>query len=161
MPIAVLALSIIPILIALYALKVSLRAEKYAREQVVLMREQAKKSEEQERDERQWAERHERLATRLSRINPNLTLAAPDGNSHFCLYPAVFQDPQFRSKLETYVVDLNASRTEFQPHKATPHELRLQGLRDTVATAEQLIDKYVKENPKIQLMYYLGVEPRV
>jgi len=125
------------------------------------MREQAKKSEEQERDERQWAERHERLATRLSNIGPNMLIAAPNTNSHFCLYCDVFRDPQFRSKLETYVVDLNASRTEFRPHKATPHELRLQGLRDTVANAEQLIDKYVKENPKIQLMYYLGVEPRV
>jgi len=155
------ALSIIPILIASYALFVALRTESYARIQVQLMQEQAKKSEEQERDERQWTERHERLATRLSRISPNMMLSAPDAKSHFCLYPAVFQDPQFRSKLETYVVDLNASRTEFRPHKATPHELHLQGLRDTVATADQLIDKYVKENPKIQLMYYLGVEPRV
>jgi hypothetical protein len=154
-------LSIIPILIAGYALFVALRTESYARIQVQLMQEQAKKSEEQERDERQWAERHERLASRLSRISPNMMLAAPDAKSHFCLYPDIFRDPQFRSKLETYIVDLNASRTEFRPHKATPHELRLQGLRDTVNTAEQLIDKYIKENPKVQLMYYLGVEKRV
>jgi len=160
MPALLLALPIISILIASYALLIARRTESYAQIQVQLMREQAKKSEEQEREERQWAERHERLATRLS-INPNMVTAAPGANSHFCLYSDVFREPQFRSKLETYVVDLNASRTEFRPHKATPHELRLQGLRDTVATAEQLIDKYVKENPKIQLMYYLGVEPRV
>src|SRR5207249_2302383 len=140
---------------------VALRTESYARIQVQLMQAQAKKSDGQEREERQWAERHERLATRLSCISPSMMLAAPDANSHFCLYPSVFQDPQFRSRLETYVVDLNASRTEFRPHKATPHELRLQGLRDTVATAEQLIEKYSRDNPKIQLMYYLGVEPRV
>jgi hypothetical protein len=97
----------------------------------------------------------------LSRISPHLMITAPDAASHFCLYPDVFQDPHFRSKLETYVVDLNASRTEFRPHKATPHELRLQGLRDTVATAENLIETYAKEHSKIQLMYYLGVEPRV
>ena len=155
------ALAAIPILVSVYALVVALRTDSSVRAQVLLMQEWGKKFDEREHDERQWAERHERLATQLSRISPNMMLAAPDAASHFCLYPAVFQDPHFRSKLETYVVDLNASRTEFRPHKATPHELRLQGLRDTVATAEQLIDKYVRENPKIQLMYYLGVEPRV
>jgi hypothetical protein len=98
------ALSIVPILIASYALFVALRTESYARIQVQLMQAQAKKSDEQEHEERQWAERHERLATRLSCIGPNMMLAAPDANSHFCLYPAVFQDPQFRSRLETYVV---------------------------------------------------------
>ena len=148
-------------LCGIYALVQNWEQTKLAREQTRLMREQAKKSEEQEREERQWAERHERLAMRISHIGPNMLIASPNANSHICLYPAVFQDPQFRSKLETYVVDLNASRTEFRPHKATPHELHLQGLRDTVATAEQLIEKYTKENPKIQLMYYLGVEPRI
>jgi hypothetical protein len=156
-----LVLSVISILIALYAVRVSLRSETYARAQVELMQEQAKKSEEKEREELQWAERHERLATRLSRITPNLTIGVPDAKSNLCLYPSVFQDAQFRSKLETYVVDLNASGTEFRPHKATPHELRLRGLRDTVAAAEQLIEKFVKENPKIQLMNYFGVEPKV
>ena len=148
-------------LCGIYALYLTWMQTRLAREQTQLMREQAKKSDEQEREERQWAERHERLATRISHISPSLTIADPNANSHICLYPAVFQDPQFRSKLETYVVDLNASRTEFRPHKATPHELHLQGLRDTVATAEQLIEKYAKENPQIQLMYYLGAEPRV
>jgi hypothetical protein len=42
------------------------------------MQEWAKKFEEREHDERQGAERHERLATQLSRISPNMMLAAPD-----------------------------------------------------------------------------------
>lgn len=104
MPGPLYALSIIPILIYCYALFAALRTESYTRIQVQLMQDQAKKSEEQERDERQWDERQETLATRLSNISPNMMLAASDAKSHFCLYPAVFQDSQFRNKLETYVV---------------------------------------------------------
>src|SRR5260370_38984424 len=110
--------------------------------------------------EREWTERHESLAARLAHLGPQGIIANPVTNVLFCLYTAVFPDPQFRVKLETYILELNPTRTEFRPRKAAPHELSLQGLRETVVAAEQMIEKYARENPKVQLMYYLGVTNR-
>lgn len=144
-----------------YSLYQNHQQTKLAKEQTDLMKDQAKKAAELDAEERQWAERHEKLATQLARINPGLMIADPNANSHLNLYPAVFPDPKFRNLIETYIVSLNPSRTEFFPRKPAPHELRMQGFRDTVLKCEELIEKFDKENPRIQLFYYLGVKSRV
>ena len=145
----------------MYALYQNSQQTKLSAEQTQLMRDQAEEVAQQDREERLWAERHEALGNRLARLGPQMMIADPAANSHFCLYLAVFPDPQFRIKLETYVVEPNASRTEFRPRKSAPHELRSQALRDTITTAERVIEKYARENSKVQLMYYLGADKRI
>jgi hypothetical protein len=91
----------------IYALYQNSQQTRLAKEQTQLMKTQAKKADEQEREERHWAERHERMARMLSSINLGLTVAAPNANSQMVLYPAVFQDQQFRIQIETYIVCTN------------------------------------------------------
>jgi hypothetical protein len=142
-----------------YSLYQNHQQTKIAQEQTDLMRDQAKKAKERDDEDRQWALRHEQLASRLSNLTPHLTIAVQGtSNSHVCLYPSVFSDPEFRKRLETYIVQPNPSFTQFTPRKPAPHELQSPNLRETVETAERLIDKFAAENPKIPLMYYLGAE---
>jgi hypothetical protein len=66
-----LALSIIPILIALYAVRVSLRAEKYAGTQVELMQEQERKREREQAILDDWAAKLDKAISAIQRLGPH------------------------------------------------------------------------------------------
>ena len=66
-----LALSIIPILIAHYAVRVSLRAEKYAGTQVELMQEQERKREREQAILDDWAAKLDKAISAIQRLGPH------------------------------------------------------------------------------------------
>ncbi len=128
----------------------------YARRQTRLMEDDIRKRERDEKGDSQWAERHERLASQLLRINPLLTIQPP-GLPSVCLYPSIFPDGKLREALQTYVVELHASRTQFLRLAAPrPDELRRSVVRETISRAEQCLADFQRQNPKIDLQYYMG-----
>src|SRR5260370_10837834 len=129
----------------------------YARRQTHLMEQQMERQETQDRDDLDWSERFERLANQLVRINPGLTIQPPGLQHQVCLYGSIFPDPKFREALENYVVQVNPSHTQFSQRNPRPHELRRANLRETVKKAEQCMADFQKQNPAINLQYYMGL----
>jgi len=81
----------------------------------------------------------------------------PTGVPATQLYPSIFPDAKIRGALQTYIVQLNASQTQFlQRPNPRPDELRLTNLRETIKRAEQCMAEFQKQNPKIDLNYYMG-----
>ena len=112
----------------------------------------------EETEDSQWAERRERLANQLLRINPLMKIQPP-GVSLTCLWTSIFPDAKLREALQTYVVELHRSQTEFvRKTPPRPDELRLSNLRDTVTRAERCLADFQKQNPKIDLKYYMGFQ---
>lgn len=120
------------------------------------MEEQIRRKEEQDKEELNWSERFERLANQLVRINPGMMIQEPGKNSLTCMYPAIFLDPTLRVALETYIVEPNASHTQFSQRNPRPDELRRSNLRETIKRAEQCMADFQKKNPTIDLKYYMG-----
>jgi hypothetical protein len=109
-----------------------------------------------EREESEWANRYERLVSQLTQINPTVTVAPP-GVPATQLYPSIFPDAKIREALQTYIVQLDASQTRFlRRPNPRPDELRLTNLRETIQRAEQCMAEFQKQNPKIDLNYYMG-----
>jgi hypothetical protein len=128
----------------------------YARRQTHLMQQQMQREAIHDKDELGWSERFERLANQLVRINPGLSVK-PSGYEHgICLYPAIFPDPRFREALENYVVHVSPGHTQFSQRNPRPDELRRSNLRETVKKAERCMADFQKQNPKIDLKYYMG-----
>jgi len=129
----------------------------YSRRQTILVEQQIQKQDNQDKEELDWSERFEHLANQLSRINPGLQIQPP-GNSSFAitLYSSIFPDPKFREALETYVVQVNSGRTQFSQRNPRPDELRRTNLRQTILTAERCIADFQRNNPGIDLKYYMG-----
>lgn len=132
------------------------RQTKYSRRQTELLESQIAAAETAEKEDSEWATRFERLANRVSRINPGLTIQVPGTSSQMCLYPAIFSDPKFREALETYVIQVNASRTQFSPRSPRPDELRRTNLRSAVERAERCMAEFQEKNPKVNLAYYMA-----
>jgi hypothetical protein len=128
----------------------------YARRQTHLMEGQIRKQDTQDKEDLDWSQRFERLANQLARINPGLTIQEPGKNSTMGLYASIFSDPKFREALENYVVQVNPSRTQFAQRNPRPDELRRSNLRETVKRAEQCMTDFQKQNPRIDLKYYMG-----
>jgi hypothetical protein len=111
---------------------------------------------EAEREESEWANRYERLVSQVTKITPTLTVQ-PAGVPATLLYPSIFPDAKFREALQAYIVQLNASQTEFlRRTNPRPDELRLTNLRETIKRAEQCMAEFQRQNPKINLDYYMG-----
>jgi hypothetical protein len=90
------------------------------------------------------------------RINPGLTIRPPGCQHEVCLYGSIFPDAKFREALENYVVQVNASHTQFSQRNPRPDELRRANLRETVRKAEEILADFQKKNPKIDLRHYMG-----
>jgi len=110
--------------------------------------------EDQEREVTDWFVKHETLAIQLVKINPNLTIVRPDGSA-MCIYPTIFPEPNFREKLERYVVEKDRSGSVFSPRSPTELELRSPVLRETVTKANEILDAFAKQHPGI-VEYYMS-----
>src|SRR5882762_1067904 len=103
---------------------------------------------EQEREVHEWQLKHEAVAVQLARVGPHMMVAMPNANSFTMAYTIVFTDPQFRQKLETYIVEYADNRTRFIPRWPTPHELRSPALRETVTKATEILDACRRNSPE-------------
>jgi hypothetical protein len=128
----------------------------YSRRQTVLMEVQIHKQDAQDAEELRWSERFERLTNQLVRINPQLQIQEPGKDFAVPLYITIFHDPKFRESLETYIVQVDSTRTQFSRRSPRPDELRRSNLRDTIKIAEQCMAEFQKSNPRIDLKYYMG-----
>jgi len=68
----------------------------------------------------------------------------------------IFPDPIFRVALENYIVQVNGSGVQFSKKNPRPDELRRTNLRDTIKQAEQCMAHFQKDNPGIDLKYYMS-----
>ncbi len=148
-------LALLGTLVGVYYARGQLREARRVREEDA---EALARQHEAEREESEWANRYERLVSQLMQINPLLTVQPP-GVPATRLYPSIFPDAKFREALQTYIVQLNASQTEFlRRTNPRPDELRLTNLRETIKRAEQCMIEFQKQNPKIDLKYYMGFQ---
>ncbi len=125
----------------------------YVRRQTELARRQTEMTERdiddrkrREVEDDQWAERFEALSTKLRRINPRLQVREPVIGMTW-IYTTMYTDPKFRVDVENYIVQLDPAGTMFLPRKPQPHELRSQRMRETIETAEALMQKFIQEHP--------------
>jgi len=146
-------LALLGTLVGVYYARGQLREARKVREENA---EAFARQHEAESEESEWANRHERLVSQLTKITPTLTVQPP-GVPATLLYPSIFPDAKFREALQTYIVQLNASQTEFlRRTNPRPDELRLTNLRETIKRAEQYMAEFQRQNPKINLDYYMG-----
>jgi len=146
-------LALVGTLAGVYYARGQLREAKRVREEnaAAIARQDQAESEESE-----WANRYERLVSQLTQISPTMTVQ-PTGVPATQLYPSIFPDAKFREALQTYVVQMNASQTQFlRRTNPRPDELRLINLRETIKRAEKCMAEFQKQNPKIKLDYYMG-----
>ena len=150
-------LALLSTLAGLYYARGQLREARKVREETV---EALARQHEAEREESEWANRYERLVSQLTRINPTLTVQ-PTGVPATQLYPSIFPDAKTREALQTYIIELTGSTTQFlRRPNPRPDELRLTSLRETIERAEQCMAEFQKQNPKIDLKYYMGFQSR-
>jgi len=146
-------LALLGTLVGVYYARSQLREARRIREENA---EALARQHEAEREESEWANRYERLVSQLTKINPLLTVQPP-GVPATRLYPSIFPDAKIREALQTYIVQLNASQTGFlRRTNPRPDELRLTNLRETIKRAEQCMAEFQRQNPKINLDYYMG-----
>jgi len=148
-------LALLGTLAGVYYARSQLREAKRVREEnaAAIARQHQAESEESE-----WANRYERLVSQLTQITPTMTVQ-PDGVPATQLYPSIFPDAKVREALQTYIVELNASQTKFLRRSTPrPDELRLTNLRETIKRAEQCMAEFQRQNPKIDLKYYMGFQ---
>ena len=136
------------------------RQTKYARQQTKLMEDDIRERRREEKEDSEWAERHERLVNHLVRVNPYLQIQPP-GVPLTRLYTSIFPDAKLRQELQTYIVQLDSGQTQFLRRSPRPDELRRTNLRETVKRAEQCLADFQRQNPKIDLNYYMGFNERV
>jgi hypothetical protein len=153
-----LIIGVVGVLCGIAALLYARSQTKYARQQTKLMEDDLRERKREENEDSQWAERHERLANQLLRINPLMKIQ-PTGVPLTCLWTSIFPDARLREALQTYVVQLHSSQTEFvRRTPPRPDELRLSNLRETVTRAERCLTDFQKQNPKVDLKYYMGFQ---
>ncbi len=119
----------------------------YSRRQTEMMERDINDRKTRDAEDDQWAQRFETLSTKLRRINPRTQVQEPRATSTTWIYTTMYTDPKFRVDVENYIVQLDAAGNIFLPRKPQPHELRSQRMRETIETAEALMQKFVQEQP--------------
>jgi hypothetical protein len=107
-----------------------------------------------ERQETEWQRRQEAIANSLARIGPNCTIQKPGTSSMTSLYPLIFQDPHLRLSIQTYIVELDQSRSTFIVRKPAPHELRSDNFRRTVTEAERLMKEFAEAHTDLYTKFF-------
>lgn len=150
-------LALLGTLVGVYYARGQLREAKRVREEDARA---LARQHEAEREELEWADRYERLVSQITKITPTMTVQ-PTGVPATQLYPSIFPDARIREALQTYIVEMNDSTTQFlRRPNPRPDELRLTNLRETIKRAEECMAEFQKRNPKIDLKYYMGFQSR-
>jgi len=138
-----LAIAIIPILISLYALRVSLRTKA----QLQVTQQDIANKKKQEDEDLKWAERFEELSSRLLRINPRIQVQEPGLKTPTWIYTTMYPDPKFRVDIENLIVNMDPYGVVFLPRTPEPHQLRSKRMRETIAKAETLMAQFISAHP--------------
>lgn len=119
----------------------------YAHRQTRLIEEDLRNRHARDDEDRAWSAKFERVMNQILRISPHLQVQEPGVNGLTMMYTSIFPDPIFRSALESYVVMLDKTRTQFLPRSPRPDELRSRNLRETVEKAEFLLMDFREKHP--------------
>ena len=133
-----LVLSVIPILIALYALRVSLRAEKYAREQVQLMQEQETKREREQASQDEWSSKFDAAVAAVQKLGP-AWMTTKNGQTND--YGVAFSG-ELRGKIERYLIELISSYGPIRARQLDASQLRLPPVQDTITQVLDCANKF-------------------
>jgi hypothetical protein len=110
----------------------------------------------QDKEDLNWSERFERLARQVSRISPTLHIVPKGSTSPIHLYSSIFPLRESQDALQTYIIQMNSSGTQFSPRSPRPDELRRRVLRETVQKAERCMSDFQTQHSNIDLKYYMG-----
>jgi len=138
------ALSIIPILIALYALWVSLRTEKYARTQVELMQRQETERVREQAIQDEWSAKFDAAVSAVQKIAPRWT-QTPNGQTN--TYGLAFPGPDLVPQIEHYLVEEKLSRGPVRARQINGAELRLPVVRETITQVLACVEKFKRDWP--------------
>jgi hypothetical protein len=94
-----------------------------------------------------WFMRFENVASQLLRINPFLRVQEPDVKVETWVYMTIFPSADDRKAVETYIVQLHPSGTQFLRRTPSPEELRLPTMRKTIERAETLLQEFRHNHP--------------
>ena len=119
----------------------------YAWRQTKVMSDDIRSRKQQEAEEIEWAARFELVMNQLLRINPLLQVQEPGASVPINLYQTIFPDLEFRKAVESYIVQLDRSQTQFLPRRPRPDELRSANMRKTLEKAETLLKAFRQNHP--------------
>jgi Arc/MetJ family transcription regulator len=138
-----LVFAVIPILIALYALRVSLRAEKYARAQVELMNEQERKREREQATQDEWSAKFDAAASAVQKLGPHWMQAnGSQTNAYGLAFPA-----ELRERIERYLIEERSSRGTFRARQIDASQFRLPPIQDTITQVLDCANKFRQNWP--------------
>lgn len=133
-----LILAVIPILIALYALRVSLRAEKYGREQVQLMQEQETKRGREQASQDEWSAKFDAAVSAVQKLGPHWMVAnGSQTNAYGLAFPA-----ELVGRIERYLIEERSSRGIFRARHMDASQFRLPPVRDTITQVLDCANKF-------------------
>ncbi len=139
-----LALAIIPIFIALYALRVSLRAEKYSRAQVDLMQEQETKREREQASKDEWSAKFDAAVSAVQKLGPHWMHAkGSQTNAYGLAFPA-----ELVGRIERYLVEERSTRSTFRATQMDASQLRLPPLQETITQVLECVKKFRQDWPE-------------
>lgn len=139
-----LGFSIIPILIALYALRVSLRTEKYARAQVKLMQEQEEKREREQASQDQWSAKFDAAVSAVQKLGP-AWIQTKQGQTN--AYGLAFPGPDLVPRIERYLIEDKLSRGPVRARQMDVAQLRLPLVQETVTQVLDCVEKFKQDWP--------------
>ncbi len=142
-------LTIASLVVAVIMAGIAIKQTNIAKAQTKIAQDMKAKQNEQEREVNEWQLKHESVAIQLVKITPQVTVQEPGHNSVMVLYAAIFPDPKFRQAIEHYIVQLDNTRTIFQPRRPTELDLRSPALRQTVTKAAEMLDAFRRDHPHI------------
>src|ERR1700722_5144112 len=119
----------------------------YARRQTRLIEEDLRNRQARDDEDRAWSIRFERVMNQILRVSPHLQVQEPGVHGLTMMYTSIFPDPVFRLAVESYLVQLDRTRTLFLPRSPRPDELRSKNLRETVEKAEFLLMDFRQKHP--------------
>jgi hypothetical protein len=138
-------------LVAVLSLLAGALGVSYGRAQARIAAAMKAKLDDQERDINEWLVKHENVALRIAKINPNQSVMDPSHSYSMILYTTIFPDAKFREMIERYIVHVEKSGTVFSPRSPTDLGLRSNAFRETVTKATEMLDAFCKEHPAIRI----------
>ena len=144
MTLAIAILSIIPILISLYALRVSLRAKEYARAQVKLMQEQEEKRDREQASEDEWSAKFDEAVSAVQKLGP-AWIQTKEGQTN--AYGLAFPGPDLVPRIERYLIEEKLSRGPVRARQMNVAQLRLPVVQETITQVLCCVEKFRQDWP--------------
>jgi hypothetical protein len=126
----------------------------YAWRQTKLMSDDIRSRKQETEDEIEWAARFERVMRQVLRINPYLQVKVAASETPINVYSTIFPNAEVRRVIQSYIVELDSSQTQFLPRRPRPDELRSASMRKVVEQAENSLQAFRERYP--DAVHHLG-----